>query len=268
MQILENINSVPPLLTTSADPESTGGYAAVRFNAIKHGILSRYTVLSHEDANEYEALLTALVNEHQPTAMTEAHLVEELAGIIWRKRRVLQAEAANINQGLKGVARNAEGVIPSAAPFESEMTGKHSDLRDLVKLTTEDIANRQRDARHDLAATEKALAILDKGAPNAYDKALKALLPDSRGWWQDWVDDEEYQPNAEGLADFIRTHLLPTCKSLEKEARHHEAIKAQTIGEGMQAHRLEKLTRYETHLDRKFERTLAMLIKLKDLRGA
>ena len=31
---------------------------------------------------------------------------------------------------------------------------------------------------------------------------------------------------------------------------------------------LEKLNRYETHLDRKVERTLAMLLKLKDLRGA
>ncbi len=247
---------------------SRGNYDAIRFNAMKHGILSRYTVLSHEDGNEYEALLTALVQEHQPVAMTEAHLVEELAGIIWRKRRVLQAEGANINQGLKGVARNAEGVIPAAAPFESDLSGKHSDLRDLVKLTSEEITNRQRDARHDLAATEKALEILNRGGSNAYEKALKALQQDSRDWWQNWVEEEEYQPNAEGLADFIRMHLLPTCKSLDKEARHHEAIKAQAIGEGMQVYRLEKLARYETHLDRKFERTLAMLIKLKDLRGA
>jgi hypothetical protein len=40
------------------------------------------------------------------------------------------------------------------------------------------------------------------------------------------------------------------------------------LGEGLQAHRLENLNRYETHLDRKFGRTLAMLLKLKDLRGA
>ena len=53
--------------------------------------------------------------------------------------------------------------------------------------------------------------------------------------------------------------------SLEKEARHHEAIKAQALGEGLQVHRLEKLSRYETHLDRKFERTLGMLVKLKEL---
>ena len=55
---------------------------------------------------------------------------------------------------------------------------------------------------------------------------------------------------------------------MEREARFTPAIKAQTLGEGLQAHRLEKLNRYETHLDRKFERTLAMLLKLKDLRGA
>jgi hypothetical protein len=34
-----------------------------------------------------------------------------------------------------------------------------------------------------------------------------------------------------------------------------------------EVHRLEKLNRYETHLDRKFERTLAMLLKLKDLQS-
>lgn len=52
-----------------------------------------------------------------------------------------------------------------------------------------------------------------------------------------------------------------------QEARFVPAIKAQTLGEGLQAHRLEKLNRYETYLDRKFERTLAMILKMKELRG-
>lgn len=248
-------------------PAPADSYDAVRFNAMKHGILSRYTVLSHEDADEYRALLAALVAEHQPAGATEAHLVEELAGIIWRKRRVLQAEGANINQGLKGAARNAEGVIPAAAPFELGLSGQGSDLRELVSMTPEDVAERQRDAQHDLEATRKAGAILRRGGANAYDKALRALLPDSRDWWQEYVEEEEYAENAEGLTAFISEHLEPLCIGMEKEARHHEAIKAQTLGEGLQVFRLEKLTRYETHLDRKFERTLAMLLKLKELRG-
>ena len=81
------------------------------------------------------------------------------------------------------------------------------------------------------------------------------------------MEEEEYTADAEGLAGFITAHLSPLCHQQEKESRHHDAIVNQTIGEGLQAYRLEKLSRYETHLDRKFERTLAMLIKLKDLRS-
>lgn len=269
MKTLETDSAVIPFsVTEETAPAAQGGnYEAVRFNAMQHGILSRYTVLSHEDAGEYKALLAALLEEHQPAGATEAHLVEELAGIIWRKRRVLQAEGANINQGLKGAARNAEGVIPAAAPFAFGLSGKGTDLRDLMDMTPEDIAERQRDTRHDLEATQKAAAILRRGGANAYDKALRALLPDSREWWQQYVEEEEYPATAEGLADFVRDHLEPLCIGMEKEARHHEAIKAQVLGEGLQVYRLEKLTRYETHLDRKFERTLAMLVKLKDLRS-
>ncbi|NMM29167.1 MAG: hypothetical protein HHJ12_18300 [Glaciimonas sp.] len=258
---------IPFPANDAATPATTSNYEAVRFNAIQHGILSRYTVLAHEDADEYGALLSALLEEHQPAGATEAHLVEELAGIIWRKRRVLQAEGATINQGLKGAARNAEGVIPAAAPFELGLSGKGTDLRELMGMTPEEIAARQRDARHDLDATNKAAAILRRGGANAYDKALRALLPDSRDWWQEYVEEEEYPATAEGLAEFIRKQLEPICITTEKETRHHEAIKAQTLGEGLQVHRLEKLTRYETHLDRKFERTLSMLVKLKELRG-
>lgn len=268
MQTLENDSAVIPFpANDAATPAATSNYEAVRFNAMQHGILSRYTVLAHEDADEYRVLLSALLEEHQPAGATEAHLVEELAGIIWRKRRVLQAEGATINQGLKGAARNAEGVIPAAAPFELGLSGKGTDLRDLVGMTPEEIADRQRDARHDLEATNKAAAILRRGGAGAYDKALRALLPDSRDWWQEYVEQEEYPATAEGLAEFICKHLEPICITTEKEARHHEAIKAQTLGEGLQVHRLEKLTRYETHLDRKFERTLSMLVKLKELRG-
>ena len=255
--------------TVPAIPAALPGYDAVRFNALRHGILSRYTVLAHEHGDDYQELLLALVQDHQPAGATQDHLVEELAGIIWRKRRVLQAEGANINQGLKGSARNAEAVIPSAAPFEPGLSGKGTDMRDLMGQTPDEVAQRQHDSRHDLDATRKAKAILYRGGATAYDRALRALQVDSRAWWQDYVDDEEFTATAEGLIEFIHKHLEPLCMQAEKEARHHEAIKAQALGEGLQAHRLEKLNRYETHLDRKFERTLGMLLKLKELkRGA
>jgi hypothetical protein len=45
------------------------------------------------------------------------------------------------------------------------------------------------------------------------------------------------------------------CGRATLEARYTPAIKAQALGEGLRPHLLEKLNRYETHLDRKFERT-------------
>lgn len=266
MNASTNTISTAPVIPT-ADP-SPKPYEVVRFNALKHGILSRYTVLSHESHADYESLVNSLMDEHLPAGATEQHLIEELASVIWRKRRVLQAEGATINKGLKESARSAKTVIPAAAPFEMGLSGENRDIRDLMDLKPEDVTESQRAARHDLDATNKASTILRKGGDRAYDKALRALLPDSRDWWDSYVEEEEYTADAVGLASFITEHLSPLCHQQEKESRHHDAIVNQTIGEGLQAYKLEKLSRYETHLDRKFERTLAMLIKLKDLRSS
>jgi hypothetical protein len=246
----------------------TVGYEAVRFNAMKHGILSRLAVLAHEDAGEFADLLAALVEEHQPAGITEQHLIEELAAIIWRKRRVLLAEGASINRELHRVAHSkANSPISAAAPFQRGLSSEGMDLPDLLLSTPEEVAEQQRCADLDLNATRKASAILRKGGQNAYEKARRTLIPESRDWWDDNVEEESYPATAEGIEQFIQESLMPICIRMEHEARYQPAIKAQTLGEGLQAHRLEKLNRYETHLDRKFERTLAMLIKMKELRS-
>src|SRR5271166_4539327 len=82
-------------------PAETVGTEITRFNALRHGVLSRYTVLPWESADEYQTLVAALVAEHAPQGPTEEHLVEELAGILWRKRRLRLAEAAAHRRGLE-----------------------------------------------------------------------------------------------------------------------------------------------------------------------
>ena len=266
MQTLEKDSTAVACVVTDSEAPNAS-YEAVRFNAMKHGILSRLAVLAHEDSAEFADLLAALLDEHQPAGMTERHLIEELATIIWRKRRVLLAEGAKFNEGLKSTLSSPKSVMPSAAPFQRGLSGENTDLRDLFDATPEDNADSLKSAEIDLAATQKAATILRKDGANAYDKARRLLLAESRDWWDEHVAEEEHPATAEGLAEFIRDFLEPTCHRIVNEARFTPAIKAQTLGEGLQAHRLEKLNRYETHLDRKFERTLAMLLKLKQLRG-
>lgn len=258
---------IPAPIVVNGEDE-TNNYGVVRYNALKHGILSKHVVLPHENKSEFDDILASLSAEHQPSGMTEAYLVEELAGIMWRKRRVLLAEGAAINRGLRGVlCTSYENPTKAAVPFAHGLPDKPTDSQNLMTATPEQVAQTQKETRHDRVQTDKSAAILRKVGKTAYEKALKTLLSDSREWWQEFVEEEEYQTNGEGLASFINDHLLPVCVSMEKEALHHDAIKDQTIGQGLQAYKLEKLSRYETHLDRKFERTLAMLIKLKELRS-
>jgi hypothetical protein len=263
-----NDSAVMPSPESGTDAPLAVGYEAVRYNAMKHGILSQLTVLAHEDAGEFADLLAAMIEKHQPAGMTERHLIEELASIIWRKRRVLLAEGASINRGLQSVAHSkVNSPIPAATPFQRGPSIEKIDLPDLMLATPKDVAEQQQDAELDLVSTRKAAAILHKGGANAYTKARRVLTPYSRDWWDEHVEEEEYPATAEGLAAFISEKLANLCYHMDYEARNQPAIKAQTLGEGLQAHRLEKLNRYETHLDRKFERTLAMLIKMKELRN-
>ena len=71
-------------ITDTAPTTKTEAYEAVRFNAMKHGILSKLAVLAHEDHAEFDDLLAALIDEHRPAGITERHLIEELATVIWR----------------------------------------------------------------------------------------------------------------------------------------------------------------------------------------
>src|SRR6266516_2001428 len=95
-------------------PADTSGTEITRFNALKHGVLSRYTVLPWEDADEYRALVAALTTEHAPLGPTEEHLVEEVAGIVWRKRRLRLAEAAAHRRGLEGTFTSHRDTVKMA----------------------------------------------------------------------------------------------------------------------------------------------------------
>ena len=52
----------------------------------------------------------------------------------------------------------------------------------------------------------------------------------------------------------------------QKELANRHLIREQAFGDALDPNKLERLGRYEVHLDRKLERMLTMLLRLKDLR--
>jgi hypothetical protein len=225
-------------------------------------------VLSHENHADYESLVNSLMDEHLPAGATEQHLIEELASVIWRKRRVLQAEGATINKGLKESARNAKTVIPAAAPFEWACLAKHRHSQDLMDLNRKTWPKASAPPAMIWMRPTRPAPSCAKVATAPMTKPCAPCCPihgsGGKAMWR--KRNTPPMPRVWPASSPSTCHAL--CCQQEKESRHHDAIVNQTIGEGLQAYRLEKLSRYETHLDRKFERTLAMLIKLKDLRSS
>ena len=82
-------------------------YERLRAQVLNEEMLAEEAFESQADRllariDKYHALVAALVSEHAPQGPTEEHLVEELAGVLWRKRRLRLAEAAAHRRGLNG----------------------------------------------------------------------------------------------------------------------------------------------------------------------
>jgi hypothetical protein len=248
--------------------------------ALRHGVLSQYTVPPWEDGAEYDALIEALAAEHSPQGPTEEHLVEELAGVIWRKRRLRLAEAATHHRALKRTSNPYRETAKAALiHVAGDDTGEDESrsVDDAIRATEEQTAEERADLESDQAMTEKALALLKNPSATAYASAVAALRDDTREWWEEQLswkrsDYEEgvkpYRANGESLKRFLESEILPWYEKRRQELDHRPLIRAQAFGEAVDPHRLERLARYEVHLDRKLERTLAMLLKLQDLRRA
>jgi hypothetical protein len=248
-------------------------YDQARFNALQHGLLSRYAVLPWEDRSEYEALLAALVAEHAPQGPTEEHLVEEVAGIIWRKRRLRLAEAAIYRDRLRKDATSTYEPEQIVGATLLPVVGKQvkADIPQALTATPAGTARDLRDVKRDQAMTCKALNILAAGEPDAYARALAALRDDTRSYWLECLEDPPtedptYRPTAEALQAWIRRNWTEWYEEPIAELEHRGAIREQAFGSAYAAQRLEVTARYEVHLDRKLERTLTMLIRLRDLR--
>ena len=74
--------------------------------------------------------------------------------------------------------------------------------------------------------------------------------------------------HAECLRRFLEGEVLPWFDNRKKELENRPLIREQAFGEALDPDKLERLGRYEVHLDRKIKRMRTMLLRLKDLRRA
>lgn len=93
----------------STGPTTDEGKAVASRNSIKHGLYSKDIVINtsalKEDQSQYDLLLDSLHDELQPTTLFQQQLVLKIANCLWRSRRVILAETAQINEQLERISR-------------------------------------------------------------------------------------------------------------------------------------------------------------------
>jgi hypothetical protein len=92
VQLIANQNNAKK----STGPVTVKGKQTVSNNALKHGLFSKTLILTDEDPDEYKSLLDQLLQELHPIGLLEQTLVERIALTLWRQRRLVRAETANI----------------------------------------------------------------------------------------------------------------------------------------------------------------------------
>ncbi len=77
----------------STGPQTENGKRAVRYNALKHGLLAEASLLPGEDTALFRRLAEELHAQFEPSGELEQLLVDRITSCAWRLRRVLQVEA-------------------------------------------------------------------------------------------------------------------------------------------------------------------------------
>jgi hypothetical protein len=120
----------------------------------RHGLSAAFTVLTHEDQDEFDILLACLRDEFQPANQHELFLTEQMAQSRWRLARIQRLETALFDQML-----GTGEFVPAAGRHDPD-----SDQRIAAKL---------------LNGGDRALATLQRyaaAAERSYYKAHAELL--------------------------------------------------------------------------------------------
>lgn len=118
--------------------------------------------------------------------------MEELAIVIWRKRRLRIAEAAVYREKLRhdaGRYRGSDEIVGAALLPITGTTGGKATVGRAIAATSSETARELRDLKRDQGMTQRALNILQAGGPDAYERSLEALQENTRAYWQHCLGD-------------------------------------------------------------------------------
>jgi hypothetical protein len=255
--------------TGLADNKATGprtkqGKQTSSRNATKHGVFSKVIILEGEPRDEYEAVLEGLWEALQPEGTLEELLVEKLATLVWRQRRLLMAEGETIarssdswnNYGLIRSIHNPD-VLERCLQLLAELRKQVG--RDGFNLLCD-----KRILKRIYGGCEENR--LSGDLVDYYELCLKISQ----------ISEEERERNGLSSREECRLNML---KEIDEETgrlmcykKAHTSIgtvrtQLETLRHSIpDASGLDRPLRYEASLERSFDRTLSQLERLQRMR--
>jgi hypothetical protein len=285
----------------STGPKTGEGIEAARFNALRHGLRALQTVVPGEASEEWEAHRIGVVEDLKPEGAVELALAEQIASKLSRLGRVVRHEADVIAIGQDrdelayaheaahtgkteylrrkpGVAirEDVEEAASALRTARGKLTRRDEAIRLLESLPTmgPDVElpwEFAEDLMHAVSVDEKTAAKLEKECEtnesgfvsrHALDLLTRKGNPEemtkspAEFWREDRKDFEKAVRKAAGK--YKRT--LRRYEAALDRLRGSRGLPDQAV--------LDKIQRYEAHLERGLHKALERLQSLQEARGA
>jgi hypothetical protein len=256
-------------------PARAGNDNLTRLNALKHGATAQTLIIPGENQAELDALHADVVHGYQPLGPTETYLVDRIVEAMWLQRRRRKATKAVHAQALERVlAAAAAGpditTRVALAPLAPNFAGAET-VR-AVSASEEETVKEWADLEEAETSIVRALRYLDEGAPDSYERAVSAVIPEIKIEWSGHQPlnlserAAQYLSQVEKFRFFLENRKVNYYRERRLILENRHRIRDQAFGEAAYDPALEPLARHEVHLDRRLEKHLTMLLTLQDRR--
>ncbi len=265
-------------------PRTRRGKQRSRYNAVKHGIFSETVLKERESTAKYQSILNLLLRDFQPEGALEELLVEKLVMLLWRHRRLVQAECAEIAKVTEFMEedekREGGWAIRAGetwAEFGGGMLGAQTNPSfldrglDLLAELRDGIEARGFDLEADGKKLRKLYGSSSSGeVPKGLFLDYAVLAQRAGAGSGDGEGRPRFHPE-----DMKRRVLARIDEEMERVLdlkKRAENTEARRMGYKLKtslvpsAEVLDRLLRYEASLDRAFDRTLSQLERLQRMR--
>jgi hypothetical protein len=283
-------------------PRTVEGVERCKLNALRHGLRSLEVVVPGEDLASWEAHRAAVVDDLDPVGALEEALAEQVAAKLWRLGRVARHEADLIANGqdpdelarAHRVQYGRNRVIESLGPADLPML---EDTREAEREAASARGKAETWATA-LGHLEGLAAMADEDGFPSWD--LYEVLRDSLRFKEKelerlFADEEDEGPflarharamlakhgdpteTAEALIGIWREKVREYEAKARKAERHRKSVVCRYRGAIERRRRqnglpdaadLDRIQRYEAHLERGLHKALERLRDLKQMRGA